>query len=197
MSRQSTLARLRWIGPLLLVVGAALALVASGRTWATVGGQSFTGQQTTGGLLPTLGWTALVMTALLLVVGPMGRRVVAVLAIALAAGQLVTALTRRTPPANLLGGSNVAAQTTSANLLLVAAGALVGLGGVLIWLTAAAWPDRRQRYSGAARPTSDTDLWKSMDAGQDPTEDPAAEPAADPAAGPTDDDRPTGSQAVG
>lgn len=85
----------------------------------------------------------------------LGRRLVALLGLLLAAGLVAL-------PA-----------TGEGHVGLYAAGALVGVGALVQLVCAGRWPSRQERYERgtATRAASDADVWKAMDAGMDPTAD--------------------------
>ena len=124
---------LMWAGPLLVLVGGVAALA-----WAD----------------QPAGWVLVAGTVLLLVLGPLGRRVLGVVMALLALLLVVLAL--------------------PGDLALLVSGLVGLLGSALLVWTAGWWPRRRSRYDAAAVPVAadaaPLDVWKAMDAGHDPTD---------------------------
>ncbi|MGW3246381.1 TIGR02234 family membrane protein [Streptomyces sp. NPDC001070] len=181
------------------VLGAAVVLLAAGRTWqkgtapfAGGGPVGVSGNQVTGvpGALALVGLAALV--AVFAVRGA-SRLVVGVLLALCGAGALAAALTAlgdttaldaAAAAASGLKHTTVTAVSTSAwPLVSAAGGALILLAGVVAVLRARTWPGMSSRYDRdtprAARPGSaprvtaeerPEELWKALDRGEDPTE---------------------------
>lgn len=104
-----------------------------------------------------IGWALLAAVGVSLLLGVWGRRVVALLELALAAGLA------------LLVVRGEGAQGLWLAVVLGLAGAATQLG------TAQLWGSRAQRFerdsAGVVRPQTDLDIWKALDAGLDPTSD--------------------------
>jgi Tryptophan-associated transmembrane protein (Trp_oprn_chp) len=166
------------------VLGAGMALLTLTVTWATLGAGTVPASQLTGRqVVPgafALALAALAGTAALLLLGRVGRRAAGVLLVLLGVGTALVAVSgaRGLADGSLLPSSWTAsgAEPVSTSpiwavgavlggLLVIAAGALALLGGP-------GWTDTPSRYSRAGRP-ADTDLWRSLDEGRDPTADPA------------------------
>jgi uncharacterized membrane protein (TIGR02234 family) len=177
-----------------LLVGAALALVASSQPWsqATSGPVSvpFTGNQVTGGLTQTLALTVLAGTLLLLALRVRGRQIVGALLSLLGVGLVLVGVLRRVPSQTLVRQQVLDISLLDAAALratvwpwaYAGAGALVLAGGVLTVLRCGRWPARSDRFRRDAEPVATggsedpAALWKAMDAGVDPTTE-AAESA--------------------
>lgn len=104
-----------------------------------------------------MGWALLAALGVSLLLAVWGRRVVALLELALAVGLGLLVLFGEGDRKLLLGV------------------ALAIVGAVLQLLTAHRWPTRADRFqrqgSAGQHPTSDLDVWKALDAGLDPTSD--------------------------
>jgi uncharacterized membrane protein (TIGR02234 family) len=178
-------------GPtLLLGLGsAAIATVGAGRTWAeattTAQGTrtvAATGTDVAPGSLP-LALVALACWGAVLVLRSRGRRVVAVLGLLAAAGAAVAVLAGAGDAADaaekLLGGaSDVTVDTSAWPVVTVVACALTAAAFAVAFVHAPRWPEMSGRYDApaergdAAHPAesmSDTELWRALDDGQDPT----------------------------
>lgn len=165
----------RWQAALAWGVAAVVSALAGQRTWAHDGVLAVTGADATGGLVTTIAWTCVALALLLLVLRRRGTLAVGVIAILIGAGVVVAALTS-TYPAQALGEA-AAAQVRASGWrhAFAAGGALTLVGGVIALVTAGQASRRRsERYQrGTAEADPDTrDLWKAMDAGDDPTADP-------------------------
>lgn len=207
---------------LAMAAGAALMLAASGRVWVTgmLGSPGpvapvpveVTGGDLTGAL-SGLGWAGLAGIAGLYAARAWPRRVVGALIAACGAFAL-TALWSATRPGTLTSAIAEFATDTAGTGEVVgapeihalgpvmgAAGAvLLILSGLVAVVRAPSWPGMGNRYDRDAAPRpqkaeTPADLWKSLDAGDDPTLDspgdgtPAQEPRAD-RAEPGDDTEP-------
>jgi uncharacterized membrane protein (TIGR02234 family) len=188
----------RSFGPTVLVglAGAALAAVASSRTWVTATGDAagVPVHVTAKGsdvapLAGALSLVALAAWGVLLVTRGRVRQGVAALGALAAVGAVVAVIVgygdRRSVVLALLqdkGATTVATLSVSGWLWCCAVGALVTAAALLVAVRrAAAWPAMGSRYDApaarAATPTVDatspdvtsTDLWKALDEGEDPT----------------------------
>ncbi|SIO89278.1 Tryptophan-associated membrane protein [Nocardiopsis sp. JB363] len=210
------------IAMLAMAAGAALMLAASGRVWVTgmlasPGPVASVPVEVTGGdltgALSGLGWAGLAGIAGLYAARSWPRRVVGALVAACGVFALTT-LWSVTRPGSLT--SAVAELTTDTAgtgdvvgtpeihtlgpLMGAAGAALLILSGLVAVMRAPAWPGMGNRYDRDAAPRpqkaeTPADLWKSLDAGDDPTLDapgdgtPAPDPRAD-RAEPGDDTEP-------
>jgi uncharacterized membrane protein (TIGR02234 family) len=172
-----------------LLIGGALALVASGQSWWRATGEGaavkFTGTQVTAGLSQALAIVALAGTLLMLALRTRGRRVVGALLVFVGLGlALVGGLRLRpSPDAVRIQAHEVSLadtfrlNTTAWPWIFAFAGVLIAVGGVVTMITAASWPSRSDRFqprlSQTVPATSEdsAELWKAMDAGVDPTAD--------------------------
>ena len=186
------------IATLAMAAGAALMLAASGRVWVSglLGSPGpvapvlveITGGDLTGALRG-LGWAGLAAIAGLYAARSWARRVVGALVAACGVFAL-TALWSATRPDTLIGavtelatdtaGTGEVVGTPDIGLLgpvMAASGAvLLVLSGLTAVVRAPAWPGMGTRYDrdAAPRPSqarTPADLWKSLDAGDDPTLD--------------------------
>lgn len=201
MSSVTTPSRVRreyGIAMLALVAGAALLLAAAGRPWVTgllsapgpvaPAPVDLTGGDLTG--LPSgIGWAALAGVAGLYAAKGAARRLIGLLiaaggAIALhgvwAATRPEALLDAVTKSTSDMAGTVQAATEPEPSLLgpamAVAGAALLVVVGLLAVLRAPAWPGMGTRYDRDAAPSANrsetpSDLWKSLDAGDDPTLD--------------------------
>lgn len=170
-----------------LAVGAVLALVAASRAWWRAAGTgvsvSFPGTEATGGLAQALALVVLAGALLGLVVRSRGRRVLGVLLALAGAGVVVLGVLRPRPSSSTVQ-SRVLQVSLADQFALVgtpwpyvyaAAGALVLAAAVLMTATAARWPTRAARFerspgaAAAVDPDDPATLWRSLDAGVDPT----------------------------
>lgn len=136
--------RLKATSWVLMAAGAVLALVL----------RNHSGEQ--GALVGALAWAVLAGVGVSLLLGSWGRRLVGGLQLLLAVGLGATAL------------------AASAHSAVLAAAALVLAGALVQLLTAQRWKSPASRYARGpvtGQPQSDLELWKSMDAGIDPTRD--------------------------
>ncbi|MEL4357937.1 MULTISPECIES: Trp biosynthesis-associated membrane protein [unclassified Luteococcus] len=104
-----------------------------------------------------IGWALLAAVGVSLLLGVLGRRLVAALELALAAGLA------------LLVARGEGHQLLALAAALGLAGAATQLGTAHRWGSAARRFDRDA--AAPARPQTDLDLWKALDAGLDPTSD--------------------------
>jgi uncharacterized membrane protein (TIGR02234 family) len=167
-----------------LLVGGALALLASAQPWWRGPGEAaavkFTGNQVTGGLSQALAIAALVGTLLMLGLRSRGRRVVGGVLLLVGVGVAVAAGSWMQPRADAIR-SHVSTLDTfdlAATVwpwICVLAGTLIVAGAVMTMITAANWPAAAERFQAGSNkaqldPTDDpAELWKAMDAGVDPT----------------------------
>ena len=170
-----------------LFSGAALALIAGSQPWSRASSGpvtvAFTGIQTSGGLSQALALTVLAGTLLILVLRVRGRQGVAGLLGLLGVGMLLVGLLQRDPGPALVRQQvldislldTVVLQTTGWPWAYAVAGVLVLVGSALTLLRSGHWPGRTDRFRRDPAPLNDlvgsdpAQLWKAMDAGQDPT----------------------------
>lgn len=148
----------------LLWAGAAVALMASGQSWWTAGSGAATGADATSGASLVLVLAALAGAFLGVWLRPTTRRVVLVLVALLLAGGGVIAL-GAAAPAQLSGSTlnSVAVSATAWRWVYLTAVVVAACGAVLQLF---AGPGRTR---AAATPDPVLNLWKSLDAGEDPT----------------------------
>lgn len=197
-TRSARVRREYGIAMLTMAAGAALMLVASGRVWVTalLGSPGpvapvlveITGGDLTGAL-NGLGWAGLAAIAGLYAARSWLRRVVGALVAACGAFAF-SALWSATRPDTLLGAVTELATDTSGTgevvgtpdisalgPIMAAVGAfLLTSSGVSAVVRAPVWPGMGNRYDRDAAPSprqahTPADLWKSLDAGDDPTLD--------------------------
>lgn len=173
-----------------LLIGAGLGLVAGAQPWWRAVGQSvsvtFTGAQASAGLGQALALVVLVGTLLALVLVVRGRRILGALLVLAGVGALVVGVSRPRPSADAVRSQvrevSLADQFALAPTVwpwVYAAAGLIVIGSALLMLsTAHRWPRRTARFDRAAEesaPAVDLDdparLWRSQDAGLDPTLD--------------------------
>lgn len=220
---RSWAARTRGPAFLLMAIGGLAAIIIAGQPWYDVPGTevSFSGKDITGGLAQALPAVVLAGALLMLTLRTLGRRIVGV-AVALAAvGMGWTGLVSNEPGTSEVL-SKVRQETLRSvsethevgwSFGYGAAAALAFGGALMMVLHAHHWPRRSDRFSrrqvpnvvlaGRAGPNvspddsaaSDTDdIWKAIDAGNDPTDPDGDSDGAD--AGPAEDTAPTGSTAT-
>jgi uncharacterized membrane protein (TIGR02234 family) len=180
-------ARRTWFGPVLLagLATAALTAVAAGKAWFHVsGGGALPGMRTADRAadMPLALALALVVLAgwgVVLVTRGRVRRAMAGLALLAALGVVacVVAAPFSLPDQireNVPGGSSgTSVSPTGWYVTTAVAAVLATLALILAWRLAPLWPTMSSRYDApASRPagTDDTDLWKALDAGHDPTD---------------------------
>lgn len=179
-----------------LAAGAGLLLASAGRVWATgdlaaAGPVAPAPVEVTGGdltgALAGIGWAALAGIAGLYAARGWARRLVGAL---LAAGgaYALSAVAGAVGPGALTDAVDGAASAGTARAagvpdllaagpaMAVAGAALILLAGVLALVRSPAWPGMGNRYDRDAAPRANptgtpADLWKSLDAGDDPTLD--------------------------
>ncbi len=167
-----------------------LAVVASAQPWWRAEGAEaqvvFKGTESTGGLSQALAVVVLAGTLLVLVLKVLGRQVVAVLlgfagVAMVAVGALRLRPTKdavRTKIREVSLIDQYALTSTAWPYVFALAGLGVVLGTVLLWLGAARWavrPDRFERVGGDVPVNATNDpgaVWKALDAGIDPTDGP-------------------------
>ncbi|MFI0406993.1 Trp biosynthesis-associated membrane protein [Actinomadura sp. 3N508] len=185
--------RERGMTALLCAAGAGLALLAAGRTWATVTAedaitpfsQSLTGGDL-GGAPGALGWAALAGLAALFATRGRVRAGVGVL-IALFGVGIAYASTVAVQRSSVLSaaeeksaliklGADPALQVNLWWVLSLAGGVLLVAAGLVTAVRGARWPGMSARYERAAPRTPDpaagddpSAMWKSLDRGEDPT----------------------------
>lgn len=178
-----------------LLLGAGLALVAGAQPWWRARGEgvsvAFTGTSTTAGLNQALALVVLAGTLLALAVRVRGRRVLGALLALAGAGAVVLGASRPRPSADAVRSEvrevsladQFALSGTAWPSVFAGAGVVVLLAALLMLSTAGRWPARTARFerSGPARPSMDDPaaVWRSMDAGLDPTLDAAPEGGSD------------------
>jgi uncharacterized membrane protein (TIGR02234 family) len=171
----------------LLLVGGALALIASTQPWWRSAGErvlvKITGSEATGGLSQALVIVVLAGTLLLLALRTRGRRLVGALLLSVGLGMALTGGLRRQPNPEVVRSqvpeaSLVDALNLSATVWLwvyAISGVLIAAGAAVTMITARGWPSRPERFRPrSSRAGSDiaddpAELWKAMDAGVDPT----------------------------
>ena len=170
-----------------LLVGGVLALMSSAQPWWRATGEGvvvkFTGSQVTGGLSQALGIVALAGILLMLVLQVRGRRLVAAMLFLVGVGLVLAGALRLQPSADAVRSqvreiSLVDAfqlSLTAWPWLFILSGALIVSGATLTMITAGRWPSRSKSFGPApsmGEPVSADDpaeLWRAMDAGDDPT----------------------------
>lgn len=171
------------------LAGAALVAVAGSRTWATTVGDaaglrveaSASGAETQP-LVPALALVALAAWGVVLVSRGRARRLVAVVGLLAALGALVAVLLAfddaqndaLTAAMDRGATGDVLATSLSAWYYLSAAGALLAAVGLAVAVARATrWPAMGSRYDAPTAPPAgadaDEDMWRALDAGQDPT----------------------------
>ncbi|MFT4165628.1 MAG: Trp biosynthesis-associated membrane protein [Microlunatus sp.] len=191
MSRAVTLA--------VLLAGAGLGFVAGAQPWWRASGDgaavTFSGSDATGGLCQALAAVTSAGILLLLVLRRRGRRILAILIAGTGIGMIATGALRSAPDADAVRArvrqvsltDQFALDTTAWPWVYAAAGLVVLVGAVLLWLGASRWSTGVSRFDRAAqtatpspRPTVLADdpaqAWKDLDAGRDPTADPDVRP---------------------
>ena len=200
----------------LLVLGALAVVAGAAVPWYSADGLvNFSGTDITGGVAQALGVAVLAGVLLMLTLRSTGRRIVAVLVAVIALIGLLTMPLQQPDSAEVFTELRKHTLTDSYQLQLVggnivyAAGCLLVLAGsMIVLLRAQRWPQRASRFErnaagkGALLPADpeaeiDTNaVWKSIDAGEDPTvaaDDPAGRDAEPPDA-PADGAEPDGRQ---
>lgn len=175
-------------GPTVLLglCAAALATVGSGRAWAEAtttaqGRRTVTaaGTDVAAGALP-LALVALACWGAFLVLRSRGRRVVAGLGILATVGCGVAVVTgagdARETAAGMLGGaSDITVSTSSWPAVTIAACVAAAAAFAVAVFRAPGWPEMSARYDSPAsrdeepESMSDTELWRALDDGRDPT----------------------------
>jgi uncharacterized membrane protein (TIGR02234 family) len=176
------------------VAGAALAAVSAGQTWATATVSSpatrsavAKGTEVAPLALP-LCLVALAAWGSVLVLRRTGRRVVALLGLAAAAGAVVVvvaSLGRRAEAArDVLGADQARVSTTAWPYVALVAAVVTTVAFAVAVRRAASWPEMSRRYdapdgaahggsegpaAGSPAEPSDRDLWRALDEGRDPT----------------------------
>ncbi len=190
----SRLDRLTGRGPTLvaLLAGAGLGFVAAAQPWWRAAGDgaavSFSGSDATGGLSQALAAVTLAGVLLVLVLRRRGRRVLAVVLALTGLGMIATGALQTAPDAAAVRDrvrqvsltDQFALSTSVWPWLYALAGLIVVGGAVLLWVGAARWAARPDRFVRTTeRPAALADLnedphraWKDLDAGRDPTGDP-------------------------
>jgi uncharacterized membrane protein (TIGR02234 family) len=185
---------------LLCAVGAGAAVVAGGRSWATVQArdtitpmlQAVTGRELAAGAV-ALGWAGLAgLAALFATRGKIRAAVGGLLALfgaaiayasATAVGRSHVLEVAADRSALLQQGADAVVRSTGWPAVSLGGGVLLAVAGVVILLRGARWPGMSARYDTAGaerRPEHGDDasaLWKSLDRGEDPTADRGDGPA--------------------
>ena len=182
-----------------LLVGAGLALVAAAQPWWRAIGQGvsvrFSGTQASAGLGQALALVVLAGMLLALVVSVRGRRILGTLLTLAGGGMLALGASRPRPAADAV--RNQVREVSLADQFALAgtewpwvyafAGAVVLGAGLVMVGTAPRWPRRAARFqrpgeAGQSDGAADdpATVWRSMDAGHDPTLDPVDEPGGVP-----------------
>jgi len=182
----------------LLLTGGALALVASAQPWWRAIGEGvsvgFKGSEATGGLSQALAVVVLAGTLLILALRVRGRRIVGGLLIAAGAGVVALGVLRVRPSADAVRtqvrevslADQFALTGTAWPWVYAAAGGLVLAGATSVIINAPRWrvsAARFERASGTARTsvaTDPADVWRALDAGEDPTIEADSEAAGNP-----------------
>lgn len=187
------------VGAIVVVAGAAVPWYAAYAADAGAGGRrlaTFNGTDITGGVAQALGVAMLAGVLLMLALRVTGRRVVAVLIAVIALIGLATMPWRRPGHQEVL--TELRKQTLADSYRLSLAGGsigyaagclLVAAGAVVVLARVQRWPQRADRFerrnsavdTGLLSDDPDAEIdagavWKSIDAGQDPTVDPQDEP---------------------
>lgn len=162
------------------VLGSGLALLVLTLGWARLGAGSLpasrlTGRQVAPGAF-ALALAALAGCGAVLLLGRTGRRVAGVLLVLLGAGMVVTsvigarALADRTALPDAWTGAETITTWPWWSVAVAVGGLLVSGCGLLVVLDGPGWAETADRYTRAGRP-ADTDLWRALDEGRDPTAD--------------------------
>lgn len=176
-----------------LLVGGALSLVASLRPWWRVVGRgtpgespvsaadaTFSGNASTAGLAQSLSLVALAAGLVLLTLGRRGRRVLAVVVTVVGVAMTAVGLVRSKPSDELVRATvrtfslddTYALAGTVWSWVYVLAGVSVAGAGLITLIWSGRWPGRERRFApqaSASRSGDETDLWKALDRGDDPT----------------------------
>jgi uncharacterized membrane protein (TIGR02234 family) len=171
----------------LLLAGGALALVASAQPWWRAIGDGvsvgFTGSEATAGLSQALAVVVLAGALLILVLGVRGRRIVGGLLIAAGLGVVLLGGLRIRPSAEAVRtqvrevslADQFALTGTAWPWVYAAAGLLVIAGAASVIINASRWRPSAARFERGSRtgPTygaaDPADVWRALDAGEDPT----------------------------
>ncbi|MFT4299851.1 MAG: Trp biosynthesis-associated membrane protein [Aeromicrobium sp.] len=181
----------RWYGPvvLALIVTGGAAFILARRTWVTtrLGDGQGAGAtiETTGAEISALvpGLAVVVLAGGLAVVASSGwlRRIIGGIVTLAALGG---AAASRTDPAGVVDAAvsesvaftrdvQVTSVTHHGSLLALALFVVAAVLGAVVVRCAAMWPAMSSRYAApSAAAVTETDLWKALDAGLDPTTDP-------------------------
>jgi uncharacterized membrane protein (TIGR02234 family) len=178
-------ARSRSIGFGLLVLGALGTVVSASLPWYTADDSSFTGTAITGGVAQALGVAALAGSLLMLALRSNGRRVLSVLIGVLALVAIITVPWQRPSSAEVFAelrkhslADSYRLQLAGGSLGYAGCCLLVLAGALIVLVMAKRWPQRSDRFDrrsatpGQVATGPDADpaaIWKSIDAGQDPT----------------------------
>ncbi|QDP96976.1 Trp biosynthesis-associated membrane protein [Microlunatus elymi] len=181
--------RSRTIAFALLIIGAIAVVAGAAVPWYSADGLvHFSGSDITGGVAQALGVAILAGVLLMLALRATGRRIVAVLVGLIALLGVITMPLQRPDSAEVFTELRKHTLADSYHLQLVggsiayAVGCLLVLAGaVIVLLRAGRWPQRASRFERAAAqqrtllpadPDAEIDagaVWKSIDAGEDPT----------------------------
>lgn len=159
----------------LVLVGAALALLASTQPWVSIAGlvevTGTRGRQVSPGAF-ALGLVGLAGLVAVLATRSLGRRIVGALVVLAGLGLVWTSGWARSDRG--WAGYGLPAGEPSSTVwpwVSVAGGVLLVLGGVLTLVRGGRWPGMSSRYDRPSRRsrTSEDDTWRALDRGEDPT----------------------------
>jgi hypothetical protein len=160
-----------------VVLGSVVTFTAAGQVRVSGGGVT----DVTTPAATALAVVGLAGAGAVLLVRPVARRLVAVVVLAAGVGIVLSALAVPHTGASTVGfGARTAPQRTGWAWLLVASGALTGLGAVTMLARAGRWPVSGRSYTRSpARPSGADDearaaadarrAWDALDRGEDPT----------------------------
>lgn len=191
----------RWFAPAVLVglAGTGLCALAGAKPWAASDRQAGSTLVTASGghvpLASALGLVGLAAWGVLLVTRGWVRRGVALLGVLVAVALVATAVVGRSSALDSARKTTVDLRGTATGTHLTAWW-VVGLVGAVLAVVAAgfalrfvpAWPEMGSRYDApqgraeAVDPADmdETDLWRALDQGRDPTDPPARQPGHEP-----------------
>jgi uncharacterized membrane protein (TIGR02234 family) len=184
----------RWFAPTVVVgvLGTGLSALAGAKPWAAPDGQAgATLVDRTGGHVPlasALGLVGLAAWGVLLVTRGRVRRAVAVLGALVAIGLVATAVVGRSSALDSarhatvdLGRTPTGSHLTAWWVVGLVAAVLALVGAAFAVRLVPAWPEMGSRYDAPQRRAQppdpadmdETDLWRAIDQGRDPTDPPA------------------------
>lgn len=171
----------RWLALLALLGGALLAVTTGAQNWWIISeqGGAFSGNQATNGLAQALALVVLAASGLSLLWRTVGKRILAIILTGGGIAMIALGILNPPPTAKHLGGFTplgLAADSARSTLWPTAyalAGLVVVVGALALLVTAGVWPQGAGRFD--RRRTADIchdprELWKSLDAGIDPTD---------------------------